>query len=127
MDRQRAATWLERYARAWRSYDAAEIAALFSQDATYRYHPWDEPLRGREAIVASWLDEPDAPGTYEGRYEPVVVDGEQAVATGRSRYFGPDGSVDREYHNCFVMRFDAEGRCAEFTEWFMKHPRDAPG
>jgi hypothetical protein len=45
------------------------------------------------------------------------------VATGRSRYFDQDGAVEREYHNCFVMRFDGEGRCAEFTEWFMQQPR----
>jgi hypothetical protein len=127
MDRKRVAAWLEAYSRAWRSYDGAEIAALFSQDASYRYHPWDEPLRGHEAIVASWLDERDAPGTYEGHYQPLLVDGELAVGTGRSRYLEPDGAVRREFHNCFVMRFDGDGRCTEFTEWFMEHPRDASG
>jgi hypothetical protein len=127
LDRQRVAAWLQAYSQAWQTYDSAEIAALFSQDASYRYHPWDEPLRGREAIVASWLDEPDTPGTYDGRYQPLAVDGELAVATGRSRYLDQDGSVEREYHNCFVLRFDGDGRCTEFTEWFMKHPPDAPG
>jgi hypothetical protein len=33
--------------------------------------------------------------------------------------------VEREYHNCFMMRFDGGGRCADFTEWFMRQPRDA--
>jgi hypothetical protein len=33
--------------------------------------------------------------------------------------------VEREYHNCFVMRSDDDGRCADFTEWFMQQPRDA--
>jgi hypothetical protein len=127
VDRQGVAAWLEAYAHAWQTYDAGEIAALFSQDASYRYHPWDEPLRGREPIVASWLEEPDAPGTYEGRYQPLVVEGEQAVATGRSRYLDPDGALKRQYHNCFVLRFDGEGRCGEFTEWFMLHPPEVAG
>ena len=35
--------WLDRYVAAWKSYDAAEIADLFSAEAEYRYHPWDEP------------------------------------------------------------------------------------
>jgi hypothetical protein len=26
------------------------------------------------------------------------------------------------YHNCFVMRFDAEGRCQEFTEYYVRRP-----
>lgn len=25
--------------------------------------------------------------------------------------------------NCFVIRFDPDGRCIEFTEWFMERPR----
>ena len=125
LERERVAAWLDEYSRAWQSYDADAIGELFSEDATYRYHPWDEPLRGRAAIVASWVGDQDPPGTYEGRYQPLAVDGDLAVATGRSRYFAPDGSVEREYHNCFMMRFDGGGRCADFTEWFMRQPRDA--
>jgi len=29
---------------------------LFSRAATYSYHPWGDPVRGRDAIVASWVD-----------------------------------------------------------------------
>ncbi|MDR9451175.1 MAG: SgcJ/EcaC family oxidoreductase, partial [Acidimicrobiia bacterium] len=47
--------WIDAYIDAWRSNDPESIAALFAEDATYAYHPWDEPLRGREAIVADWL------------------------------------------------------------------------
>jgi hypothetical protein len=44
-----------------------------------------------------------------------------AVATGESSYKdSPDGPIARVYDNCFVMRFDSEGRCREFTEWFIK-------
>ena len=51
----------------------------------------------------------------------MAVEGEVAVATGISTYFEkPGGPVARIYDNCFVMRFDSEGRCREFTEWFMQ-------
>ena len=45
MDLESAQTWLNRYVDAWLSYDPAEIAALFSEDVAYRYHPYDEPDR----------------------------------------------------------------------------------
>jgi hypothetical protein len=55
----------------------------------------------------------------------VAVDGDMAVAIGSSTYYSePGGAVDRVYDNCFVMRFDSEGRCREFTEWFMKRPNE---
>jgi hypothetical protein len=45
-----------------------------------------------------------------------------AVATGTSTYLNADGSQRAVYDNCFLLRFDAEGRCVEFTERFMQRP-----
>jgi ketosteroid isomerase-like protein len=123
--------WLEAYVGAWETYDRDQIAALFAEDVKYRYHPYDEPVAGREAVVESWLGEGehsgapdrDAPGTYDGSYRTVAVDGDVAVATGTSTYRGEPGAPVQEiYDNCFVMRFDTAGRCREFTEWYMKRP-----
>ena len=131
MDRDRAQAWLDSYVAAWLSYDADAIAALFTEDISYRYHPYDDPIVGKDAVVASWLGESDsdgastrdAPGTYAARYFPVAVDGDVVVATGTSDYRErADGPIVRGYHNCFVMRFDAEDRCREFTEYYVKRP-----
>jgi ketosteroid isomerase-like protein len=121
-DRSGVSDWLARYVAAWKSYDPDAVGDLFSEDAEYRYHPYDEPARGRQAIVESWLEEPDEAGTYDGHYEAIAVDGDVAVAVGESAYRRPDGSVDRVYDNVFVLRFADDGRCREFTEWYMKRP-----
>jgi SnoaL-like protein len=116
--------WLARYVAAWKSYDRNAIGELFSADAAYRYHPYDEPVVGRDAIVESWLEEDrlDEPGSFEGGYSAFAVDGDRAVAVGESTYLDEDGAVDRVYDNVYLLRFDGEGRCSEFTEWFMKRP-----
>lgn len=129
MEHETVQRWLDRYVEAWRSYDPQDIGALFSENVTYRYHPYDEPTVGRDAVVASWLGDPesgdastrDAPDTYEATYSPVAVEGDVVVATGTSRYREvPDGPVVRTYDNCFVMRFDDEGRCRDFTEYYVR-------
>jgi ketosteroid isomerase-like protein len=126
--------WLNAYVDAWTSYDTDEIAALFADDVRYRYHPYDEPIEGRDAVVASWLGEGDfagastrdEPGTYTAGYRAIAVDGDNAVAVGTTWYREtPGGPVEDVYDNCFVMRFDADGRCSEFTEWFVKRPSTA--
>jgi ketosteroid isomerase-like protein len=122
MDRQSVQTWLDNYVEAWRTYDASQIGDLFSEDALYFFSPFDahDPVRGRAAIVANWLEAPDAPQSWEARYEPVAVEGTVAVANGRTRYFQPDGSRKREFDNIFVLHFDDAGRCTRFTEWYMQ-------
>ena len=121
--------WLADYVEAWKTYDPERIAALFSEDIAYRYHPYDDAIEGRDEVVKAWREEGDhpeagtrdEPGTFEAAYRAVAVDGDVAVATGISSYRdSPDGPVARVYDNCFVMQFDSEGRCREFTEWFMK-------
>ena len=127
MDREALQAWLEAYVEAWRTYDRDAIGALFAEDARYRYHPFDEWIRGREEIVESWLDEPDEAGGYDADYQPVAIDGEVAVATGTSTYSEKDGSARAVYDNCFVMRFNSDGLCAEFTEFFIERPEGAGG
>jgi hypothetical protein len=128
MDRAAAQDWLDRYVTAWLTYEPDLIGDLFSQDITYRWHPNDVPVVGREAVVTSWLggaDEAtasrDAMGTYDASYAPAAIDGDVVVATGTTSYSDvPNGPVTRIFDNCFVMRFDGDGRCREFTEYYVK-------
>jgi hypothetical protein len=136
--------WLDAYEHAWETYDAAEVAALFTEDAEYRWHPADEPEVGRDTIVEAWLNPSgnavqadtraleglasgrDAPGTYLGEYRPYAVDGSRAVAVGTSTYWS-DASrskVERVYYNCWLLEFGDDGRCCSFTEYWMS-PRKA--
>lgn len=118
MTRDEVQTWLDAYIQAWRSYDEADIRALFAPEASYAYHPYDEPERGHDEIVAAWLHEPDDATSWEASYAPALIDGRRAIATGESRYFNT-GDV---YSNLFELEFDDEGRCTRFVEWYMKQP-----
>lgn len=120
VDRQGFQNWLDRYVEAWKSYDEAQIRALFSEDAEYRYHPQDEPERGRDAVVASWLDEPDEKGTYDAEYKVLAVDGDVHVAEGWSRYY-ENGELSDEFCNIYVCRFNDAGECTEFIEYWIQN------
>ena len=106
--------WLDGYRRAWASNDAGDIRAVFTEDAESRYEPWTEPLRGQDAIVASWLERQDEPDswTFEGRV--IGVDGPRAFIEGETRY-----TSGRNYSNLWVVTLADDGRAASFTEWWM--------
>jgi ketosteroid isomerase-like protein len=122
MDRQQFQDWLDRYVEAWKTYDPAKIGALFSEDAQYRYHPQDDPVVGRDAIVKDWTEDPDEKGTYDAKYAPLAIDGDVHVANGWSRYLdSPGGEPNDEYHNIYVCRFNDAGECTEFTEYWIQN------
>jgi ketosteroid isomerase-like protein len=122
MSRTDVQAWLDRYVEAWRTNDRDQIESLFTEDCVYRYRPYGGDARaaiGREAIVQAWLDEDDPPGSWEAAYEVYAVDGDRAVAIGVSRYAATAAGPARTYHNVFLLRFAADGRCADFTEYYM--------
>ncbi len=108
--------WMDGYVRAWNSNDPAEIEALFTEDAEYRTEPHSPPWRGRDEIVRDWLARQDAPGETTFEWRPIAVTEEVAVVQGVTRY------PRQTFSNLWVIRLDGEGRCREFTEWWMEQP-----
>ncbi|HET7168722.1 MAG TPA: nuclear transport factor 2 family protein [Candidatus Limnocylindrales bacterium] len=128
MDRAGFHDWLARYVDAWRLNDPVAIGDLFSPDVRYAFDPFSEAVVGRNAVIQAWLDDPDEPESWRADYEVLAVDGDVYVAHGRTRYYNEDRrEIDREFANVFVCRFDGDGRCREFTEYYnRRRPEPAP-
>jgi hypothetical protein len=82
------------------------------------HEPDSPPWQGRDEIVRRWLDRKDAPGETQFRWHPIAVRQDVAVVQGETVY----RTTSQTYSNLWVIRLDAEGRCTEFTEWWMQHP-----
>ena len=132
LTREAVQAWLDAYAHAWVTYDAKDVEPLFTEDAEYRYHPADDPEKGRDLIVYGWLNpngdanRRDKPGTFAADLAPFAVDGNRAVAVGTCTYWtdATRSRVDRIYYNNWLLEFAADGRCSSFTEYYMT-PRKA--
>ncbi|MGH2536200.1 MAG: YybH family protein [Candidatus Promineifilaceae bacterium] len=116
MDASQITDWVEGYRRAWASNDPADIGRLFSDQAEYYTAPFRQPWRGRDAIVAGWIERQDAPGTYTFAYDVLGLFDDVGVVRGRTEYPGQKPPV---YHNLWLIRLDKSGRCTSFTEWWM--------
>ena len=120
MDEKAVRGWIDGYVAAWNSNNPREIASLFADDAEYYTDPYGPPWVGRDAIVEQWLADKDQPGETSFEWQPLVVSADGlAIVTGTTTY---PATV---YSNLWVIRLDERGRCTEFTEWWMEHPRPA--
>jgi hypothetical protein len=108
--------WLDAYVRAWNTNDPADIAGLFTADAVYRVAPFAPGLQGVDAIVADWLARQDQPGETTFTWRPVALADQVSVIEGTTAY------PSRIFRNLWVIRLDPDGRCREFTEWWMQEP-----
>ena len=110
--------WVERYVTAWETNEPEQIGGLFADDgAVYLTAPDVEPRRGREQIVAGWLEDRDEPGTWTFDWSIIHEDEGFVVVQGRTEY-----PADRDYLNLWIVRLDGTGRATGFTEWYMHRP-----
>jgi hypothetical protein len=116
MNKERVAAWIAGYERAWRKPGTETLGENFTEDATYLQGPYDEPLVGLPAIVEMWDEERDGPDEeFEMTSEIIAVDGDTAVARVEVTYGDP---VEEEFRDLWIMRFDEDGRCRSFEEWW---------
>jgi len=107
--------WLAGYERAWRTAGTALLSGLFTEDATYRMSPYEDPVAGLPAIGELWEAERQGPDeVFTIATDIVAVDGDTAVIRVEVSYGEP---VTREYRDLWVIRFAQDGRCSSFEEW----------
>ena len=121
MDPQTVERWMQGYIKAWSSNDPDDIAALFTEDATYYTAPHRQPWRGRAAIVEGWVDRKDQQGQWDFRHELLATAEDVAFVRGWTTYHDQETP---NYSNLWVLRLTEDGRCAEFTEWWMDAQED---
>jgi len=118
--------WLEGYIAAWRSDDAEEIAALFTEDAHYYTTPYRPPKAGRDEIVRWWVAQQDSAIEWTFEHSVIAVDGDIAVVRGVTFYpASAEDPTPRTYHNLWTIRLAEDGRATEFVEFWMLEPDDA--
>jgi ketosteroid isomerase-like protein len=114
MARDEVTRWVAAYEAAWRTAGTEPLAALFTDDASYRMSPYEEPVVGLPAIAELWEAERDGPDeSFSMTHEIVAVEDERAVVFVEVHYEQPEG----EFRDLWVMRFAPDGRCAAFEEW----------
>jgi ketosteroid isomerase-like protein len=119
MDRGDLERWIDRYVKAWSTNDPKDIGDLFTDDADYYTAPYREPWRGRDAVVKGWLARADDQGDWDFSHEVLAVAGDLGFVRGLTTYRTPP----HVYSNLWVIRLQADGRCTEFTEWWMAHKK----
>ncbi len=113
---ERLDAWMDGYVLAWSSNDASQIGDLFTEDAVYDPQTADGEWEGRDEIIARWQEIDDDEENWDFEWRPLVESDDVANVTGRTRYTDPPVS----FRNLFVIRFNDEGQCYDFTEWYIE-------
>jgi SnoaL-like domain len=116
--------WLDSYRSAWEARDPQAAQALFAEGATYQETPFDEPLRGREAVFAYWAEAPRTQDQVRFKGEVLAVSERGGVARWQASFVRVPSGVRVELDGIFLVQLDQENRCREFQEWWHRREHE---
>ena len=120
-------TWLRRYGEAWIAGDPQAAVQLFTDDAAYHETPFDSPMTGSEAIRRYWSE-----GALDGQREvtfsakSVGLDGDAGYARWQATFVRVRNGAYVELDGVLAARFEPDGRCCEFREWWHRRETLTP-
>ena len=110
------ADWIEAYGRAWETADADLVLTLFTEDASYRSNPFEEPHLGHAGIRAYWESVTSHQRDARVRMGRPFVDGDR-VAVEWWTNMRSDGE-EVTLPGCLLLRFEPDGRCGDLREYW---------
>jgi hypothetical protein len=115
--------WLDDYGNAWERQDPDAAAAIFSENGTYAWGPFTEPIKGKEAIRDAWRYATQAKqDNIKFGYEVLaVVDGRGIARWWASMESLPSRTPVR-MEGIFLVTLATDGRCDVFREWWNEDP-----
>jgi uncharacterized protein (TIGR02246 family) len=120
VDRTTFENWLDAYKRAWEDRDPEAAADLFAADANYHETPFEAPVRGRDGIRDYWSDATRYQEGIEFSYEILATTENAGIAHWHTEFTRLTANSTVELDGIFVVELDADGKCAEFREWWHK-------
>jgi ketosteroid isomerase-like protein len=122
MSVERFDAWLDAYRVAWETRDPDAVVALYTEDATYQETPFDEPMRGHDAIRDYWTKEVvEAQSDIRFSSRVLAVVGDTCLAHWHCTFRRRSGK-GAELDGVFLFDLAGDGRCRTFREWW--HYRD---
>lgn len=122
MTEQDVQDWLDEYGRAWINGDPDHVVTLFSDSATYREMPFDDPMRGQDEIREYWQNgAADAQEDVEFASQVWAVKNDTAFAGWQARFTRKASRARVEFDGVFRLVFSREQGtlwCTVLEEWW---------
>lgn len=128
MTEQDVQNWLDEYGLAWVDGDPDRVVTLFSDTATYRETPFDDPMRGRHEIREYWQNNAaDAQENVEFASQVWAVRNDTAIAGWQAHLTLKASGARVDLDGTFKLVFSSTRgafQCTLLEEWW--HSKESP-
>jgi ketosteroid isomerase-like protein len=115
---------LDRYRRAWETFDGDDWTDLFTEDAEYHRDPFEPPMVGSNALRAYLLKMAGSQDQVEMTVERHWVVGATVLAAWHAGYVAVPTRARVRLAGFMTLEVADDGRISRLREWW--HRRETP-
>lgn len=108
---------LDRYKRAWERRDVDLAVSIFSEDAAYRFDPFEPELQGANAIRAYWNEAAAEQFDIEFDAERIWTSGDTVLASWHVAFTRRASGERVRIRGFMTLEVDQLGLVSRFREW----------
>jgi len=127
LDHAAASDVLERYRRAWQSFDGDAWTDLFTDDVEYFEDPFANPMVGHNALRAYLLEAAERQQDVEFTVERHWVVAPTVLAAWHASYVRCSDRARVRLAGFLTMEIADDGRIARFREWWHRQESTVTG
>jgi ketosteroid isomerase-like protein len=116
---------LDRYGRAWETFDGDAWIALFSEHAEYHEDPFEPPLVGHNEIRAYLLEASGTQDQVEFTIERHWVAGSTVLAAWHASFVRRGTNARVRLAGFLTLEVGSDGRIDRLREWWHRRETDA--
>jgi hypothetical protein len=110
--------WLAGYKTAWETRSPDAVGRLFAEDGLYYIKPFDQPLRGRDAIVDYWRGVERTQAEVQFTYTVLAVREAHGLAHWSARFRRVKGNKPVQLDGILLAELNPANQCICFREWW---------
>ena len=118
IDHASAGDILDRYRRAWETFDGDAWVELFDEDVEYHEDPFEPPLVGHNAVRAYLLEASAAQDQVEVTIERHWVVGPTILAAWHASFIRRSSRARVRLAGFMTLEIADDGRVRRFREWW---------
>jgi ketosteroid isomerase-like protein len=118
---------LDRYGRAWESFDGDAWTGLFTDDVEYHEDPFEQPMVGHNAVRAYLVEAAEHQQQVEFTVERHWVADSIVLAVWHASYVRRVDSARVRLAGFMTLEIAADGRIARLREWWHRRESTATG
>ncbi len=127
MDHASAGDLLDRYKRAWETFDGDAWTGLFTEDAKYHEEPFVPAIVGSNALRAYLLEAAEAQDQVEMTVERHWAVGETVLAAWHASYVQRSTRAHVRLAGFMTLDIVDDGKISRFREWWHRRETRATG